>query len=206
MGRRRAPRLDLDALPRDVRRTVEAAVVGEEVEVVRGERVLGALTYRPAVLEGIVLPADRADETPPPPDGVTVVATAVPMSERARQLMSDRLGDDYVVLDVSSAPDTADVLLVHPVSPQLIGLLQERFPRARLLVTEIDDDELGVHQRGPVSRLLDAGAAAYLPPQPLAAVAAAVRTQVESTCRALGSADTVAEEPPLHRIDRRREP
>jgi hypothetical protein len=35
-------------------------------------------------------------------------------------------------------------------------------PGARIVVAEIDDDELGISYRGPVRRLLDAGAEAYL--------------------------------------------
>ncbi|HET9634115.1 MAG TPA: hypothetical protein VFP73_17090, partial [Terrabacter sp.] len=72
------------------------------------------------------------------------------------------------------APPTADVLLTHPVSPQLLGSLRGMFPDARIIVTEIEDEELGVSQPGPVSRLLDAGACAYLPPRPLREVAASM--------------------------------
>ena len=43
-----------------------------------------------------------------------------------------------------------------------------------MIVTEIDDEELGVSAPGPVSRLLDAGASAYLPPRPLREVAASM--------------------------------
>ena len=65
-------------------------------------------------------------------------------------------------------------ILTHPVSPQLLGILRQQFPNARVLITEIEDEELGVRYAGPVSRLLDAGAAAYLPPRPIAEVAANV--------------------------------
>ncbi|GGL65847.1 hypothetical protein GCM10010129_06740 [Streptomyces fumigatiscleroticus] len=71
--------------------------------------------------------------------------------------MSTIIGPDW------SAPATADVLLVPPVSPQLIANLRSAFPEARVVVTEIEDDELGVSYHGPVRRLLDAGAEAYLP-------------------------------------------
>jgi hypothetical protein len=52
--------------------------------------------------------------------------------------------------------------------------VRAEFPSARVIVTEIDDDEPGVTQLGPVSRLLAAGASAYLPPRPLSEVASSV--------------------------------
>ncbi len=63
---------------------------------------------------------------------------------------------------MNSAPTSADVLLIPAVSPQLIASLRERFPHAKMIIAEIEDDELGVSYRGPVSRLLDAGADSYL--------------------------------------------
>jgi hypothetical protein len=108
------------------------------------------------------------------PEGVMVVATATKLSKAARQRLSDELGDGYIVLDLLRAPTSADVVLTHPVSPQLLGSLRGMFPEARIIVTEIEDDELGVSAPGPVSRLLDAGASAYLPPRPLREVAANV--------------------------------
>jgi hypothetical protein len=58
--------------------------------------------------------------------------------------------------------------------PAEVGSLRGLFPDARIIVTEIEDEELGVSAPGPVSRLLDAGASAYLPPRPLREVAASV--------------------------------
>ena len=78
--------------------------------------------------------------------------------------LSTQLGADYIVLDMNAAPATADVLLVPAVSPQLIATLRSMFPKARVIVTEIEDKELGVNYQGPVRRLLNAGADAYLPP------------------------------------------
>jgi DNA-binding NarL/FixJ family response regulator len=107
-------------------------------------------------------------------DDVTVVATATKLSDAARRRLSDELGPGYIVLDLLKAPTTADVVLTHPVSPQLLGSLRASFPNARVIVTEIDDEELGVSHPGPVSRLLDAGASAYLPPRPLREVASSI--------------------------------
>lgn len=85
-----------------------------------------------------------------------------------------------MVLDLGDAPEDADILLTHPISLQLLGALRERFPRAEVVVTEIDDEESGVSYLGPVSRLLDAGASAYLPPRPLPAIASAVDAHVRA--------------------------
>jgi hypothetical protein len=175
LGRTPPPALELDALPVEVRRAVEAAMTGAELRVRRRGRDVGSLTFRAAVLEGVVLAAPR---TPAPevavPDGVTVVATAMRLSPIARTRLGDELGPDYAVFDLHDAPASTDVLLVNAVSPQLLSRLQDRFPRARVLVTEIEDDELGVAYAGPVGRLMDAGAAAYLPPRDLGGVAAGV--------------------------------
>lgn len=186
------PGLDLESLPRDVRAAVEAMVDGQEVVLRRDGREIGVLVHRPSVLEGTVIGgpsdasghgadgADDADDVdvPPVPEGVTVVATATKLSKAARQRLSDELGDGYVVLDLLRAPTSADVVLTHPVSPQLLGSLRGMFPQARIIVTEIEDDELGVSAPGPVSRLLDAGASAYLPPRPLREVAANVHAHL----------------------------
>ena len=184
--RRGVPNLDLERLPRDVRSAVEAMVAGCEVTLRSEGRDVGVLAFRPNVLEGTVVsvPHDVAAESASPevvPDGVTVVATATKLSDAARRRLSDELGPDYIVLDLHKAPTTADVVLTHPVSPQLLGSLRAGFPNARVIVTEIDDEELGVSQPGPVSRLLDAGATAYLPPRPLREVASSLHAYLTGT-------------------------
>lgn len=176
MGRRgEATRLDLDALPGDLRASLTAAMEGAEITLVSGDRELGQLLFRPSILEGVVLPESHAS-TPgvETPEGVTVVATAMKLSDAARRRLSDEFGSEYIVLDLHDAPPTADVLLVNPVSPQLLNILHGSFPNARLIITEIEDDELDISYPGPVSRLLDAGASAYLPPRPVAEVASTV--------------------------------
>jgi hypothetical protein len=45
------------------------------------------------------------------------------------------------------------------------------FPAARIVVTEIEDDDLGISYRGPVGRMLDAGAETYLPPATISSLA-----------------------------------
>jgi len=163
-----------------VRTVLEAALSGTEVTLRRGEQDLGVLTARPRVLDGDVVEAPRL---PPPkvevPEGVLVVATAMRLSREVRRRLADCFGRDFLVLDLHEAPESTDVLLVNPVSPQLLEVLRARFPRARVVVTEIEDEVLGVHYSGPVGRMLDAGASAYLPPRPVADVVAGVRAYLK---------------------------
>lgn len=96
------------------------------------------------------------------PGDVTIVATAMKLSETVRTSLSTELGADYIVLDMDVAPETSDILLVPPISLQLLGALRDRFPAARVMVAEVEDPELGLDYRGPVRRMLDSGAEAYL--------------------------------------------
>lgn len=81
-----------------------------------------------------------------------------------------------MIFDLHDGPEDADVLLTHPISLQLLGHLRAQFPHAEVVITEIEDEELGVSYSGPVSRLLDAGASAYLPPRTMGGIASAVNT------------------------------
>ncbi len=173
--RRTAPQLDVEKLPPDVRAALEEAIAGVGITLRRSGAVIGSLEFRSDVLQGAVIerPSDPVPSAPVP-DGVTVIATAMKLSDAARRRLSDEFGAAYVVLDIHAAPPSTDVLLTHPVSPQLLGILRQQFPHARVVITEIEDEELGVRYPGPVSRLLDAGASAYLPPRPIAELAATV--------------------------------
>ena len=210
--RRGAPTLDLETLPREVRSAVEAMVAGREVTLRREGLEVGVLAFRPSVLEGTVVSGLQtvAVESAPPEavsDDVTVVATATKLSDAARRRLSDELGPGYIVLDLLKAPTTADVVLTHPVSPQLLGSLRASFPNARVIVTEIDDEELGVSHPGPVSRLLDAGASAYLPPRPLREVASSIHAYLTGSDapQLIAAAPTAATaalpSPPSHQPD-----
>ncbi|MEU4546951.1 hypothetical protein [Nonomuraea dietziae] len=172
MIRKRATRdthqLDVTRLPEDIVALIDTLEPGETLVVTREGQSIATISSTIDVLQGAIVdrdPPDGADDQPPVDyDSVTVVATAMELSAKARMSLSTRLGADYIVLDMNAAPATADVLLVPPVSPQLIANLRSMFPKARVIVTEIEDDELGVNYHGPVRRLLDAGADAYLPP------------------------------------------
>lgn len=163
--------LEIDDLPPDVASAIEAVTTGGAIALFRSGRQIGTLEFCSHVLEGSVVVGPGRD-SPAASADVTVVATAMKLSESARRRLSDEFGADYVVLDMHAAPTTADVLLVPPISSQLIGMLKNQFPDAQIVVAEIEDEELGVSYLGPVSRMLDAGANAYLPPRPIAELAA----------------------------------
>jgi antitoxin (DNA-binding transcriptional repressor) of toxin-antitoxin stability system len=139
-------RIDVSRLPQDV---VELLDAGQELVITRDDRPIAKIVSTgPA-------PAEQSDN-------VTVVATSMKLSPAARVALSEQLGPDYIVLDMHKAPKTADVVLVPPVSPQLIGSLRAMYPRARVVVVEIEDPMLGIRYEGPVQRLIDAGAETYI--------------------------------------------
>lgn len=205
--RRNIPELEIEELPPSVRAVLEAAIDGDDITLTRAGQPIGSLEFRSIALEGTVIdgPPQPTSATPAP-DGVTVVATTMPLSDRARQRLSDGLGADYIVLDFTEAPTSTDVLLTHPVSPQLLGHLRHQFPSARVVITEIDDDELDVHFSGPVSRLLDAGASVYLPPRPITEIAATMHAYLtqndQPTIEATPAVPRSALPAPQHQIDR----
>ena len=178
-------RLDLTGLSPAVRTVVESLIEGGEVDLTRSGEPVGTLVFTPAVLYGAVLPPDP----PSGPgegserEGVKVVATTMLMSDAARRRLSDAFGPDYLVLDFLDAPSTADIVLTHPVSPQLMNRWTVMFPQAQVLITEILDPEFGLDVSGPVGRLLDAGAHAYLPPRPLEQVAENVHAYLAAQAR-----------------------
>ncbi|GAA4547483.1 hypothetical protein [Amycolatopsis samaneae] len=151
-------RIEVARLPHDIVALIDALPPGENLLLTRDGEPIATISGTPRTAGG------RATEHPPPASGnVTVVVTAMKLSESARASLSGQLGGDYLVLDLKSAPESADVLLVPPISPQLIAGLRSQFPKARVIIAEIEDEELGVRYDGPVRRLLDAGADTYFP-------------------------------------------
>ncbi|NUR14982.1 MAG: hypothetical protein HOQ13_01520 [Dermatophilaceae bacterium] len=170
-------RIDLATLPPQLRDLVEALVEGAEVTVDRAGETVGTLSFRPAVLTGTVH-TPHGEQGPrdtrlgrPLPEGVKVVVTAMRLSREARRRLGDAMGPGFLVVDFADAPDSADIVLSHPVSPQLLGRFHLLFPEAHVIVTEIHDPELGIDVTGPVGRILDAGVQAYLPARPVEKVA-----------------------------------
>ncbi|ACZ87487.1 hypothetical protein [Streptosporangium roseum] len=160
-------RIDVTCLPEDIVALIDALQPGENLVVMRDGQSIATISSTVEVLQGAVVdgdtPREANDQPPIDYDSVTVVATAMKLSTAARVSLSTQLGADYVVLDMHAAPATADVLLAPPGSPQLIASLRSMFPKARVIITEVEDEELGVSYHGPVRRLLNAGADAYLP-------------------------------------------
>lgn len=146
----RSMRIDLARLPDDVAELIERLRPGTELTLTRDGQPIATIT-------GVAAPAPR-----PAAGAVTAVVTAMKLSDAARAALSAELGPDYIVLDMHSAPPTVDVVLAPPGSPQLVGSLRSMFPKARVMVAEIEDAELGIEYRGQVRRLLDAGADTYL--------------------------------------------
>ncbi|HWL44090.1 MAG TPA: hypothetical protein VNQ73_14205 [Ilumatobacter sp.] len=89
-----------------------------------------------------------------------VVVAAIPLKRAARERLSELL--DATVTDVRQPVERPDVVLTPACSPQLIGLLKDRFDGAPVIVVELSDDEFDIDLTGPVTRLLDSGADAYV--------------------------------------------
>lgn len=94
-------------------------------------------------------------------DGPIVVVTAMSMSKAARASLADRMGPGHVVRGIREAGNVADIVLVPAASTQLIGALRAMFPGAKILITELTDDEFGLTYGGPLQRALDSGVDGY---------------------------------------------
>ena len=184
--------VDLDHLEFGLRAWVESLATSGPVLLRRDGQTIGTITYSPAVLEGTIVPAsattDHATQRSDLREGTKVLATTMRLSSPARDLLRQSFGPDWVVLDFHDAPDTADVVLTCAHSPQLTHRWTLLFPHAQIIVTEILDPEFDLDISGPVGRLLDAGAHAYLPPKPLEQVAKNVQLYLAGRANgALGS-------------------
>ena len=93
--------------------------------------------------------------------GPLIVVTAMSLPRAARDALAERMGPGHVVRDIRDAGNTADIVLVPSSSPQLIGILRGMFPGARILVTELQDDEFGADFAGPVSTMAASGVDGY---------------------------------------------
>ncbi|MGC7098741.1 hypothetical protein ACPZ19_29065 [Amycolatopsis lurida] len=154
-------RVDVTYLPEDVVKLIDAIGPGEELLITRDGKPVATISSTSGRFGRTITEPGAPDNAAEPPS-VTVVATAMKLSASARRSLSAELGSDYIVLDMHAAPTTAEVLLVPPASPQLIGGLRSMFPQARVIIAEVEDDVLGVSYPGPMRRMLDAGAETYL--------------------------------------------
>jgi hypothetical protein len=120
----------------------------------------------PVVHDAIVSLTRNLDDTTFKPSTPTVV-TALPLKPDARRRLAELLGNLNVV-DIcdraltSDLTTTVDVVIAPVCSPQMIRRLKAMFPTARVIVVELEDWEFGIDASGPVSRLRNAGADAYL--------------------------------------------
>jgi hypothetical protein len=89
------------------------------------------------------------------------VVTAFPMNAAATAVVRQTVGDDVRIIDIRVAQGDEELVVSPPVSRQLVDKLKAAFPRARLLVVELDDPAYGLSFGGPVARTLDAGADGY---------------------------------------------
>ena len=159
-------RIDVTRLPDDVVELIDALGPGDDLVIIRDGDAIATMSSTCGVIDDDALDPGAPDRATEPPnmayEDVTVVATAMKLSASARAALAAELGAGYIVLDLHKAPRTADVLLMPPTSPQLVGSLQSMFPKARVIVAEFEDPDLGVSYQGPIRRLLDAGAETYL--------------------------------------------
>lgn len=161
-----SPGIDISSFSDDVAALIDALRPGEELAVTRAGHPIATITGTGGALRGEIIPPSPPQEDTGRPrtsyDDVTVVATAMKLPDAARAALSDQLGSGYIVVDMQSAPATAEVLLVPPISPQLIGHLRSMFPQARIVAAEFEDRTLGISYLGAIRRMLDAGAETYL--------------------------------------------
>ncbi len=93
------------------------------------------------------------------------------LKAEARARLSEQLGPGFVVFDLRKAPPSTDIVIAPVVSAQTISALKHMFPRARVVLTELEDWDLGVFFPGPVRRAVDAGADGYVVAGDLVALA-----------------------------------
>lgn len=88
------------------------------------------------------------------------IVTALPLRRAARQRLSELL--EARVLDVREPCEHPDLVLAPACSPQLIAALGHMYNGAQVVVVELDDWEFDIDLPGPVKRILQAGADAYV--------------------------------------------
>lgn len=88
------------------------------------------------------------------------VVTAMPLPRPARARLAELLDAD--VVDMRTHVAVADLVLAPSCSPRTVAAIKRAFPDARVVIVEIEDWRFDVEFPGPVMRLIDAGADAYV--------------------------------------------
>ncbi|SEP38213.1 hypothetical protein [Amycolatopsis saalfeldensis] len=188
--------IDADRLPEDVRSLIRALRPGEDLRIVSDGTTIATISGAAVAFHAGISDPGASGRGSFPEENVTLVATAMKLSASARVSLSAQLGPDYLVLDLHSAPESVDVLLIPPVSPQLIASLRAKFPKARVVIAEIEDQELGISYEGPLRRLLDAGADTYLPAGTIPQLAGQLDRTLTRLNQVTGPAPLTIESPP----------
>ncbi|TCC24387.1 hypothetical protein [Kribbella sindirgiensis] len=118
--------------------------------------------------------------TEPPEQGsgsTVLVVTAMRLSKTARAELSELLGPGYTVVDMRSAPSTANIVLAPVSSPMAVAILRGEFPQARILFTELQDDERGINLAGPLSRIVAQAPDGYFVAQSLDALGPVIQSE-----------------------------
>lgn len=89
------------------------------------------------------------------------MVVAFPLGDAALTALGNRAGAGVVVRDIRQPGPDPHLVLCPPSSPQLISQVRHQYPRAEVIVVELEDWLRSIHVRGPVGRILDAGAATY---------------------------------------------
>ena len=154
-----------------------------------------------APTETAALPTVRQDDALPAGDPVTgevtqtrpiMVVTAIALKRHAREALAEQLGPGHIVVDIRKAGPDADIVLVPPSSPALIGFLRGMFPRARVLATEFTDDAYGANFRGPISSILDSDIDGYFIAPSMQELARVTKDVGRSAAAALTAGATTA--------------
>lgn len=129
-----------------------------------------------------------------------VVTFALPAN--AREVLSERLGTGFDLVDIRVSEGDEDIVLVASSSRQLTGKLRAAFPEAALVVVELEDLARGINLGGQVLRTLDAGADGYFVARSLdelasivdrAACRIGIAASTESAALTSGGADELSE-------------
>jgi hypothetical protein len=123
------------------------------------------------------------------------------MNAAAKAVLRRTIGEDVRTVDIRVATGDEEIVVSPPVSRQLIDKLKAAFPRARLLVVELDDPAFGLSFGGPVARNLDAGADGYCVASSIEQLAAFLGQGEEAMAATLCTPEVIELSPVEHALD-----